>query len=113
MRHRVATGQRGQASIELVALLPLLAAVALAGGQVLAAGAAWAFAGHAAEAGAIAIVEGGAAPAAARNAVPGWSRDGMKVSVEGSIVRVALRPPTLFPALAGLLTAHATAVAGP
>lgn len=106
-------GAAGQASIELVALLPLLAAVALAAGQVLAAGAAWAFAGHAAEAGAMAILEGGAAPAAARDAVPGWSHDEMEVNVDGSVVRVALRPPTLFPALAGLLTAHATAVAGP
>lgn len=105
--------QAGQASVELVALLPLLAAVALAAAQVLAAGAAWVFAGHAAEAGAVAVLEGGPAAGAARAAVPGWSRDGVDVSVEGSAVRVALRPPTIFPALAELLTAHATAVAGP
>jgi hypothetical protein len=98
----------------MVAVLPVLAAVALAAGQVLAAGAASAFAGHAAEAGAMAVLQGGAPPAqAARAAVPGWSRDGLEVSVEGAVVRVALRPPTVFPALAGLLTAHATAVAGP
>ena len=106
-------GQAGQATVELVAVLPLLAAVALAAGQVLAAGAASSFAGHAAEAGAVAILEGGAAGDAARAAVPGWSRGRMEVAVEGKTVRVALRPPTLFPPLAGLLTAHATAVAGP
>jgi hypothetical protein len=105
--------QAGQASIELVALLPLLAAVALAAAQVLAAGAAWVFAGHAAEAGAVAMLEGGPAADAARAAVPGWSREGVAVSIEGQAVRVALRPPTIFPALAGLLTAHAEAVAGP
>jgi hypothetical protein len=106
-------GAAGQASIELVAILPLLAAVALAAAQVLAAGAAWAFAGHAAEAGAIALLEGGAAPGAARAAVPGWSRERMAVTVEGGVVRVALRPPVLFPPLAGVLTAHAEAVAAP
>lgn len=113
MRPRANRGESGQASIELVAVLPLAAAVALAAAQVLAAGAASSFAGHAAEAGAVAMLEGGAAVDAARAAVPGWSRDRMAVSVDGSVVRVALRPPTLFPALSDLLTAHATAVAGP
>ncbi len=113
MTRRAPAGQVGQATVELVAVLPVLAAVALAAGQALAAGAARTFAGHAAEAGAVALLQGGAAAEAARAAVPGWSRDGMSVAVDGRVVRVALRPPSIFPALAAALTAHSTAVAGP
>ncbi len=67
----------GQASVELVALLPLLVTVAVAAGHVLAAGAAHELAGHAAEAGAIAVLRGGGeadARDAARAALPSWSR---------------------------------------
>lgn len=49
----------GQASVELVALLPLVVAVALALLQALAAGRASELAGHAAHAGAVAIAQGG------------------------------------------------------
>lgn len=105
-------GQRGQSTVELVALLPLLAAVVLAAAQVLLAGAAREFAGHAAEAGAVAMLEGGDAAKAAREAVPGWSRGRVEVRVRGGSIRVAIRPPSLVPPLAGLLVAHATARAG-
>src|SRR5438128_86231 len=100
MSSRASRSAAGQATVELVAMLPVLAAVGLAAAQALAAGAATAFAGHAAEAGAVAILEGGGATEAARAAVPGWSRDGISVAVERKVVRVSLRPPTLFPGLA-------------
>jgi len=48
----------GQASVELVALLPLAALIALAIGQLLAAGSARELAGNAAEAGAAALLQG-------------------------------------------------------
>ena len=68
--------QRGQATVELVAMLPLLFVVAFAAAQLLMAGAAAEYAGHAAEAGAVALLEGRDAAAAARSAVPGWSQIG-------------------------------------
>jgi pilus assembly protein CpaE len=61
----------GQASVELVALLPLAALVALAIGQLLAAGSARELAGNAAEAGAAALLQGTDPTAAARAALRG------------------------------------------
>jgi nitrogen fixation protein FixH len=105
-------GQRGQSTVELVAMLPVLFAVVWAVAQLLLAGAASEYAGHAAEAGAVAMLEGGDPAAAARDAVPGWSRSRLVVEVDGAAVRVAVRPPSLVPALAVALTAHAQARAG-
>ena len=103
----------GQASVELVSLLPLVVVVGLAVGQLLLAGAASELAGHAAEAGAVALVEGHDVEEAARSAVPGWSRGRMAVKVDRRRIRVRLTPRTLLPGLARLLTATATADAGP
>jgi hypothetical protein len=105
--------ERGQAAVELVALLPLLAAVALGALQALAAGAAFELAGHAAHSGAVALAEGRDGAAAARAAVPGWSRGRIAVTVRGSRVRVRLTPPALVPGLGSRLAATATADAGP
>ena len=103
----------GQASVELVALLPLLAAIALAVGQLLAAGLARELAGTAAQAGAMAVLQGGDPADAARDAIPGWSRDRADVAVSGREIAVTLRPPALVPGLAPLLSARAEASAGP
>jgi len=103
----------GQAAIEVVALLPLVALVTLAIGQLLAAGAASALAGHAAEAGAVAVLEGGDPVAAARRALPGWSRSHVHVVVSGRRVSVRVRPPALVPGVASLLDTTVRADAGP
>jgi hypothetical protein len=103
----------GQASVELVALLPLAALIALAIGQLLAAGAARELAGNAAEAGAAAILQGADPAAAARDALPGWSRERAAVRVAGRRVEVRVRPRALLPALAESLVATASADAGP
>ncbi|HEV7807908.1 MAG TPA: hypothetical protein VGO80_18965 [Solirubrobacteraceae bacterium] len=108
-----ARGEAGQASVELVALAPLLMAVVLAAAQLLAAGAARELAGHAAEAAAVAILQGADPATAARDAVPGWSRGRMSVHVAGRRVSVRMRPPSPIPALAGLLETASTADAGP
>jgi len=108
-----AAHEGGQASVELAVLAPLLVIVVLAAAQLLAAGAAAALADHAAEAGAIALLEGADPVAAARAAVPGWSRGRMAVQVEGRRIRVRLRPPAPISALGGLLEAGAKADAGP
>jgi pilus assembly protein CpaE len=103
----------GQAAVELVALLPMLAGVALAVAQLLAAGVAHELAGHAAEAGALALVQEEDPVRAARSALPGWSRDRVSVAVSGRRVQVRLRPVEVFPGAAGLLTSVARADAGP
>ncbi|HTN22548.1 MAG TPA: hypothetical protein VL120_01055 [Solirubrobacteraceae bacterium] len=109
----VAREERGQAAVELVVLAPLLVVVALAVAQLLAAGAASALAGHAAEAGAVALLQGGDPVAAARSALPGWSRRRVVVQVHGRRVRVRLRPPSPVAALGRLLEAGRDADAGP
>lgn len=105
--------EQGQASVELVALLPVIAAITLAVGQLLAAGVARELAEHAAAAGAIAMLEGRDPAEAARAAVPAWSGARTTVSVHGRTVSVALRPAGPVPALTGMLTARAEASAGP
>ena len=110
--HRLAS-ESGQASIELVVLAPLLAAIVLAAAQLLAAGAAGELADHAAEAAAVAMLQGGDPADAARDAVPGWSRDRMTVRIDGRRVRVRLRPPSPIPGLGSMLEASREADAGP
>ena len=69
------SGEHGQASVELVALLPVLAGLVLAAWQLALAGQASALAGTAARAGARAAAVGGSPIDAARAAVPpGWAR---------------------------------------
>jgi len=106
-------GSRGQASVELVGILPLAVLVALAIGQLLAAGAARELAGNAAEAGAAAILQGTDPKAAARDALPGWSDGHVDISVADRRVRVRLRPVPVIPGVAGRLTATVVADAGP
>jgi hypothetical protein len=106
-------GERGQASVELLAMLPLLLAVALVAAQVFAVGYSSVLAGNAAEAGALALAGGGDVPTAARTALPGWSRARAKVAVSGGEVHVTLRPPVLLRALGRELEVSATAVVEP
>ncbi|MEA2255495.1 MAG: hypothetical protein QOG35_1540 [Solirubrobacteraceae bacterium] len=110
---RPVAGETGQATVELAVLAPLLVAIVLAAAQLLAAGAAVALADHAAEAAAVALLQGGDPTAAARAAVPGWSRERMTVRVAGRRVQVRLRPPAPVAALGGLLEASREADAGP
>lgn len=105
--------QSGQASVELVVLAPLLVAVALAVAQLLGAGAASELAAHAAQAAAVALLEGEDPQAAARAAVPRWSRERMDVTVRGRSVRVRLRPPSPIPGMGDLLATSSRADAGP
>jgi hypothetical protein len=110
LRHpALARGERGQASLELLGLLPLLVTVALAGAQLLAVGYSSVLAGNAAEAGALALAGGGDPGAGARAALPGWSRAHARVTASGGHVRVELRPPALLRALAESLEVSATA----
>ena len=109
----LARDEGGQASVELVAIAPLVVAIVLAVAQVLAAGAARELADHAAEAGAVALLQGGDPEAAVRAAVPGWSRGRLRVGIEQRRVRVRLRPRAFVPGMAGMLETTGEAHAGP
>ena len=86
----------GQASVEFVALLPVLAALmALAAQTALVGWALWA-AGNAARAGARAQEVGGDARSAARQALPVALRSGASV-LDRDGVRVRVRVPALVP----------------
>jgi hypothetical protein len=93
-------------------MLPLLAVAALAILQLLAAGLAAELADHAAEAGAVALIQRRDPREAVRDALPGWSKDRAEVSVRGRKVKVTLRPPAITSSLASLLSSEAEADAG-
>jgi hypothetical protein len=102
-------GARGQATVEAIALVPLLVAIGLGLLQLLAVGYASVLAGSAAEAGALAVAAGDDGRAGARQALPGWARAGARVDVDGGRVEVELRPPSPLSALAETLEVRATA----
>jgi hypothetical protein len=102
---------RGQASVEMVAALPALLLAALVALQLLAAGYAMTLADGAAEAGALALASGDPAARAAREALPGWAREDVEVTVKGGTVSVRLRPPSPFAAVAARLAITSTASA--
>jgi hypothetical protein len=101
--------EAGQATVETVALLPLLAVVACSVLQLLAAGMGAELADHAAEAGAVAILEGADPRRAAREAIPHWAGAHVDVSIHGRRVRVHVRPPALLPSLGELLASTSEA----
>ena len=105
-------GEAGQSALEVVALLPTLALAALTILQVLVAGATGEYAAHAAEAGAVAILQDQDPAAAARSSLPAWTGRHVAVTVRGRLVRVRLRPRGLVPFVADALASTAEARAG-
>jgi Flp pilus assembly protein TadG len=103
--------QRGQSTVELTGLLPLLVLLALGIHALLAAHAASEQAGTAAEAGAIALLQDRDPRTAARAALPGNAHRRATIAVDGRRITVTVRPAV--PVLAGHLTARSTADAGP
>jgi hypothetical protein len=101
---------RGQSTVEVVGLLPLLLAVGLGVVSLLSAGAAQQAAGGAAETGAVALLQGRDGRAAAAAALTGWPSDRTDVTLTGRrvIVRVTPRGP-----LGRRLRATVSADAGP
>ena len=99
----------GQSTVEVIGLLPLLLAVGLGVFAFLSAGAAREAASGAAVAGAVALLQGRDARAAARGALPGWPRRRTRITVAGRRVEVAVTPSGPFGAR---LRATASADAG-
>lgn len=94
--------QRGQSSVELVALVPALVVVVLLAWQLAATAHAWLSAGGAARAGARAAAVGAPAPEAARATLGHSLGDGAEVRVGREDVRVRVRAPRVVPWLPGL-----------
>jgi hypothetical protein len=92
--------ESGQASAELVAILPALVVCALIAAHGVAAGWALWSAASAARAGARAEHVGGDGEAAARRALPGALRAGAEIE-GGEAIRVTVRTPMLLPGGAG------------
>jgi Flp pilus assembly protein TadG len=105
--------ERGQATLEALALVPAFVALGLGLLQFLAVGYASVLAGGAAEAAALAVARGGDPAAEARAALPGWESAQARVDVDGGRVRVHLRPPSPLRALARRLEVTGTAVVEP
>lgn len=103
--------QRGQATVEAVAAIPLLLLAGAIALQLFATGYALTLADGAAEAGALALAGGRPAKRATLDSLPGWARNRTTVSVKGGEVRVRLRPPALVPGLAGPLAVYSAAYA--
>jgi hypothetical protein len=108
-RLRAPGGERGQAAIELLGLLPAVIAIGLAVLQLLAVGYARVLAGSAAEAGALALAAGADARSGVREALPGWSRARAEVEVASGQVEVRLRPPSPLRSLSERLAVDARA----
>jgi hypothetical protein len=106
------SGDDGQATVELVALLPLLLIAALAGAALVAAHGAGEHAGQAAQAGAMALLQGGDPRAAARRALPRATRPRAVIEIHGRRVTVHIRPELPLGTLERPLTGTATATAG-
>jgi hypothetical protein len=113
---RVPSSPRGQASVELVALLPLIAVIALAVVTVLASHVAEEQAGEAAEAGALAVLQGGMEPKeAAEQSLSEAARKRATITVTDGRVHVRVRPRIVLPipGLAERLAGEARAAARP
>jgi ATP-dependent helicase YprA (DUF1998 family) len=108
-----ARSERGQATVEFVALLPLLLTAGLAGAAVLAGQAAVEHAGQAAQAGAMALQAGTDARVAARSSLPAAARSRATIVLRDRRISVQVRPGIPIAPLADLLTARVTADAGP
>jgi Flp pilus assembly protein TadG len=102
-------GTAGQATIETVALVPVILVLGLGMLQLLALGYSSVLAGNAAEAGALALAAGSDARAGVKQALPGWSTARTRVTVTGGRVEVRLRPPSPLRALAERLEVTAAA----
>ena len=87
-------GERGQASVEVLAGIPALVLAGLVSLQLLAAGYSLTLADGAAEAGAMALAAGRPAAPAVREALPGWARHRIRIEVDGGRLTVRLRPPS-------------------
>ncbi|MBK5233631.1 MAG: hypothetical protein JJE13_11705 [Thermoleophilia bacterium] len=105
------TAESGQASVEAVAGIAALMLAAALCFQLLATGYSSTLADGAAEAGAVALVQGKPVDVAVRKALPGWARSRYSVTHLGDRVEVRLQPPALIASLGDRLELTSSATA--
>jgi hypothetical protein len=105
--------EHGQASVELLASLPILAAAALVVFQLLTLGYCSSLADGAAEAGALALAAGQTPREAVRRALPGWALERAEISSEDGEVRVSIDAPSPLEGVGARLSVHSSAWARP
>ena len=93
-------GESGQATLELLAGIPVLVLAGLVALQLLATGYSLSLADGAAEAGAMALASGKPPRPAVRDALPGWAQRRAHVNVDGGRLTVRLEPPSPLNAIA-------------
>jgi pilus assembly protein CpaE len=107
-------GEGGQATIETIGILPLLALMLVVTWQIVLVGLTFVFAGHAARTGARALAVGNPVASAATSGLPGAWRDGAQVQSSTDIdgngtVSVSASIPLLVPGLLPLVPVHSSA----
>jgi len=107
------TSERGQATVELIAAIPLLLIAGAIALQLLLTGYALTLADGAAEAGALALAGGRPAKSAAEGSLPSWAGDRAEIAVRGGEVTVRLVPPSLLTAVADRLAVTSSSFARP
>lgn len=105
--------ERGQATVELLAAIPLLLIAGAIALQLLLVGYALTLADGAAEAGALALAAGRPAKGAAEGVLPSWAERRVEVGVRGGEVTVRLVPPSLLTAVADRLAVTSSSYARP
>lgn len=107
------TSERGQATVELIAAVPLLLIAGAIALQLLLTGYALTLADGAAEAGALALAAGRPAKSAAEGSLPSWAGARAEIAVRGGEVTVRLVPPSLLAAVADRLAVTSSSFARP
>jgi hypothetical protein len=103
--------ERGQASVELIAIVPALLVLAILAAQLAVAGwALWSAAGSA-RAGARVAAVGGDAPAAARLALPPALRGGSRIDTTDG-VEVSVDTPALVPGIPSVRVSAGSSLPG-
>jgi hypothetical protein len=105
--------ESGQATIEVLAAVPLLILAGAVALQLLLCGYALTLADGAAEAGALALAAGRPAKRAAENSLPAWAAERSEVAIRGGEVTVRLLPPSLLGAAAKHLAVRSRSYARP
>jgi len=105
--------ERGQATVEMLAAIPLLLLAGAIALQLLLVGYALSLADGAAEAGALALAAGRPARSTAEGSLPSWAKDRAEVAVRGGEVTVRLAPPSLLAAVGDRLAVTSSSFARP
>lgn len=103
----------GQATVELVAAIPLLLIAGSIAMQLMLCGYALTLADGAAEAAALALAAGRPVKAAAEDSLPAWAANRVDLAVRGGEVMVRLQPPSLLPAVGDHLVVTSKSFARP